>query len=219
MATPPRLVELKCLACQHGHWEIDHDFRGAELVGKRELSYEERTYACPLCSASGTGYQVIQKSPPAFFLQPHDLYPMSVSEFAHWLSIYRTQFPRHKRLGAVGVSWYPGKRRCLHEGRLSRVCTIGQAQGYYLSLANSSPDDERISVCVQGEDAEAVFWIDPMIELEQCYFGFNDNDLKAIRELLSTKEREIRAAWKRFSTYARKAQVKWLTELGATDAV
>ena len=217
MATPPRLVELKCPACQRNHWVIDHDYRGSELVGKRELSYDERTYDCPLCSASGTGHQIIQKSPPAFLLQPHDLYPMSVSEFAHWFSIFRTQFPTHEKLGTVGVSWYPGKEQRLHEARLSRASTIGKVQGSYLSLSNRCPDDERISVCVQRDDGEAEFWIDPIVELDCGYTEFED--LNAIRELLSTTEPEIRAAWKRFSTYARKAQGKWLAKLAATHAV
>lgn len=216
MATPPRLVELKCPVCQHHHWVIDHDYRGSELFGDRELSYDERTYDCPFCSASGTGYQVIQKSPPAFLLQPHDLYPMSVRKFAHWFSIFRTQFPTHEKLGTVGVSWYPGKEQRLHEERLSRASEIGKVQGYYLSLSNISPDDERIRVCVQ-RDGEAHFWIDPIVELDRSYFGFDDNDLNDIRELLSTREPEIRAAWTRFSTYAKEAQGEWLAKLAATE--
>jgi hypothetical protein len=88
-----------------------------------------------------------------------------------------------------------------------------------LSLANRGPDDERIRVCVQGEDAEAIFWMDPLIELDQCYYGFNDDDLKVISGLLSAKEREIRAAWERFSTYGRKAQAKWYAKLEGADAV
>ena len=185
-------------------------------MGERELSYDERTYDCQLCSASGTGHKIIQKSPPAFLLQPHDLYPMRVSEFAHWFSIFRSQFPTHEMMGTVGVSWYPGKEQPLHEARLSHAITIGKVQGYYLSLSNRCPDDERIRVCVQGGGGEAHFWIDPIVELDRSYFGFDDNDLNDIRKLLSTSEPEIRAAWKRFSIYAKKAQDEWLAKLAAT---
>jgi len=48
---------------------------------------------------------------------------------------------------------------------------------------------------------------------------FDDNELNAIRELLSAKEPEIRSSWNRFSTYARKAQGEWLAKLAATHAV
>ena len=68
MATPPRLVELECPKCRHQHWEIDCDFRGAHLVGQRELSYQERTYGCPACNEATAGYRILQRSPPEFFL-------------------------------------------------------------------------------------------------------------------------------------------------------
>jgi hypothetical protein len=106
MATPPRLVELKCPVCHAHHWEIDCDYRGAELVGQKELSYAERTYRCRPCGTSGTGYQVGQKSPPAFFLQPHPMYPMTVEEFDHWVAVVRENFPDHPRLRDLGARWY-----------------------------------------------------------------------------------------------------------------
>jgi hypothetical protein len=111
MATPPRLVELKCPMCHAHHWEIDNDYRGAELVGAKELSYAERTYRCPACGTSGTGYQVGRKSPPEFFLQPHPMYRMTVEEFDHWVAVLREHFPDHPRLGDVGTSWYASGRQ------------------------------------------------------------------------------------------------------------
>jgi hypothetical protein len=219
LSTPPRLVELQCPACQQKHWEIDHDYRGAILVGQRELSYPERTYECPACRASGTGYEVLQRSPPAFLQQPDDKYPMSVEEFGHWLSIFRAQFPTNDRLGSVGISWYPGKRRRVHEWRLSRARTIGTIQEYRLSLSNTTPDDERIRVCVQGHGLEAHFWVDRSVDLDCCYFGVADNDLAVIRDLLGASEAQVRMAWERFSRYARRTQARWLRKLEAANAV
>ena len=103
MATPPRMVELECPNCKHCHWEIDHDYRGSALVGERELSYDERTYDCPACNGATTGYRVLRRSPPEFFLQPHPMYPMTTQDFANWLSLFRTAFPSDERLKSVGV--------------------------------------------------------------------------------------------------------------------
>jgi hypothetical protein len=149
------------------------------------------------------------------------MYPMGLNEFRHWLSIFRTQFPADKRLESLGVSWYPGRSQRLHEEQLSQARTIGSGQDYRLFISNSGPDDERIRVGVQGRrqcPAEAYFWLDPEIELDQCYFGFDDNDLKAIHNLLSAKEAEIRAAWQRFSKYAKQTQAEWLAKLETTPA-
>ncbi len=213
MPTPPRLVELQCPGCQRSHWEIDHDCRAAKLVGDRELSYGERTYRCPLCDAPRTGYQVLQQSPPAFFLQPHDLYPMSVAEFGRWLAVFRMQFPKAETLKAVGISWYPGRRRCLHEWRLTRARRIAPERGYLLALSNAGPDDERIRVGVQRAGGEAHFWMNPVVELDRCYHGFTAEELEVIRDLLATREPAIRAAWERFSARARQAQTHWLARL------
>jgi hypothetical protein len=122
MSTPPRLVQLQCPACQAHHWEIDCDYRGAELVGKKELSYAERTYRCPNCGTSGTGYQVSLKSPPAFFLQPHPMYPMSAEEFDHWVAVLREHFPDHPLLRELGTRWYVPRRRRRH--RLRNVTAL-----------------------------------------------------------------------------------------------
>jgi len=107
MATPPRLVELECPKCRHQHWEIDCDFRGAHLVGQRELSYQERTYGCPACNEATAGYRILQRSPPEFFLQPHDLYPMTRAEFDHWVGILETHFPDHPTLSRLGTTFRP----------------------------------------------------------------------------------------------------------------
>ena len=107
MATPLRLVELQCPRCGGGHWELDNDYRGADLFGGRELSYPERTYTCPVCGTSGTNYSVLQKGPSEFFLQPAPLYPMSVADFEHWVSILRANFPNNHLLGELGKTFFP----------------------------------------------------------------------------------------------------------------
>lgn len=104
MATPPRLVKLQCPACHAIHWEIDHDYRSDDPEG--ELSYAERVYKCPTCGTMGRGYEVREKSPPEFFLQPHPMYPMSVDEFDRWVAVLRENFPDHPRLRDLGTRWY-----------------------------------------------------------------------------------------------------------------
>ena len=104
VATPPRLVKLQCPACHVHHWEIDHDYRGES--GPQELSYAERNYRCPACGTMGTGYLVGDKSPPACFLQPHPMYPMSVDEFDRWVAVLRENFPHDPRLRDLGTRWY-----------------------------------------------------------------------------------------------------------------
>lgn len=214
MVTPIRLVLLECPRCQATEliFHTDHTGRPG---GDNCLEIGDRPGG--FCSQCGreAGLRVKEQAPPELFLQPHDLYPMTVAEFAHWFSILRTHFPTDERLATVGVFWYPGKRRCLHEGRLSRACSIGQAQHYHLSLSNRSPDDKRVRVCIQRAGAEAHFWIDPAVELHRCYYGFDEHELKVIGDLLATKEPEIRAAWQRFSTYARQSRARWLAKLQA----
>ena len=168
MSTPPRMVEIACPRCQHLHWEIDRDFRGSALVGQRELPYHGRTYECPACHEAPTGFRVLRQSPPAFFLQPHPMYPMSTREFAHWLAIFRVQFPSDYRLGSVGVFWYPGESGQEQEMKLRDTRQVGAAGGYRLTLSNRSPEDKRIRVCVQGRGgSEAHFWCGPEVELDQ----------------------------------------------------
>jgi hypothetical protein len=212
MATPPCMVELRCPNCQYRHWEIDHDYRGSELVGQRELSYEERIYKCPECKEARAGYRVLQKSPPEFFLQPHAMYPMTTGDFAHWLSVFRAQFPSHGRLNSVGVFWYPGEAGNQQERKLHDARTVGTFQGYRLSLSNDNPDDKRIRVCVQGR-GEAHFWCGSGVVLDKCYFGFEEADLEKIRDLLVARDSDIRLAWRRFSNEAHEARAKWLPKL------
>ena len=212
MATPPRMVEVECPNCKHSHWEIDCDYRGSELAGERELSYDDRTYDCPACSGATTGYRVLRKSPPDFFLQPHPMYPMATQDFANWLSVFRTVFPSDERLNSVGVFWYPGEAGEEQERKLHDACAVGTVQGYRLSLSNRSPDDERIRVCVQGK-GEAYFWCGSGVDLDRCYFGFEADELEQIRLLLDARTADIRRAWQRFSTEAKKARAKWLPTL------
>jgi hypothetical protein len=74
MATPVRLVKLKCPHCFASHWVTDNDFRGSSLMGERELDYDERTYACPRCAKSGPGFHVLRKTPVALTLNAHWLF-------------------------------------------------------------------------------------------------------------------------------------------------
>jgi len=106
-ATPPRLVELECPKCQATHWEIDHDYRGMD--GYYE-PYEKRVYECPNCRHSGTGYHVLEKSPPEFFLQPHPMYPMSQADFDFWVSVLRKHFPDHPMLQKLGSGFKPNTK-------------------------------------------------------------------------------------------------------------
>src|SRR4051812_8193927 len=105
MLTPPRLAKLHCPTCHMTHWEIDSDYRGADLIGQKELTYEERTYHCRGCGTAKTGYVVEEKSPPSLFLQPSSMYPMSVAEFELWVAVLRQHFPNHPRLQDVGNRW------------------------------------------------------------------------------------------------------------------
>ena len=105
--TPPRLVELNCPACSQAHWEIDCDFR--DMDSSDEVPYECREYRCPHCERNGAGYSVGEKSPPAFFLQPHPLHPMEREEFDRWVAVLREHFPRDPMLQQLGKDWRPGK--------------------------------------------------------------------------------------------------------------
>jgi hypothetical protein len=108
------MVQLRCPSCRSPHWVIDCDFRGAELIGKKELTFAERTYSCPSCRYSGQGYAVLQKSPPEFFMQPHGLYPMSQQDFDQWVDVLKENFPNDPMLDSLNKDWYPSgesKRR------------------------------------------------------------------------------------------------------------
>jgi len=208
------MVELKCPRCRHRHWQIDNDFRGSALVGQRELSYKERTYACPACGEASTGYRVLQRSPPEFFLQPHPMYRMTTRKFARWLAVFRAQFPSDERLRSVGVFWYPGEAGDEQKWKLHDACQVGTVRGYRLSLSNHSPDDERIRVCVQWEGGEAHFWCGSHAELDRCYFGLERaGEIETIRELLAARAPDIRQAWQRFSQEAKDAREQWLPKL------
>ena len=111
MATPGRLVELRCPRCGGVHWEIDNDHRGMAFLRKRELLYPEREYRCPRCQISGTGYEVVRKGPSEFFLQPHPVYPMTQSDFDYWLTVLKENMPEHPKLKDAYRNWYPGAGR------------------------------------------------------------------------------------------------------------
>ncbi len=107
MATPPRLVKLECPGCHETHWEIDHDYRGADLLGGTELDYPDRPYSCSGCKRHGSGWSVREKSPPAFLLQPHPMYPMRWAEFDHWTGVLKEHFPDHPLVPDIGNEFRP----------------------------------------------------------------------------------------------------------------
>jgi hypothetical protein len=107
MATPLRLSEVECPRCHGAKWILDNDYHGADLVGGVERGYPERSYACDGCGWSGAGWSVRQQAPPAFLLQPHELYPMTRAEFDRWVAILRANFPDHRSLAELGKSFFP----------------------------------------------------------------------------------------------------------------
>jgi len=108
VATPARLVQLECPRCAASHWVIDSDYRGAELLGRPELSYRQRTYTCSSCHQTGEGHRVLSQSPPEFFLQPHRLYPMTADDFDYWVGVLQEHFPDHPMLAQLNREWRPG---------------------------------------------------------------------------------------------------------------
>ena len=87
-------------------WVIDSDFRGIDGV---MLPYDQRRYACPHCRHDGSGCDTGATVAAEFLLQPHDLYPMTLTAFDYWVKMLRAQFPDHPHLARLGR-------------RLCRVC-------------------------------------------------------------------------------------------------
>ena len=104
MSSPGRLTELHCPVCQQISWVIDHDYRGMDGV---MLPYDERRYACARCGYDGSGWTLGQQSPAWFLLQPHDLFPMTQSDFDYWVGILKTHFPAHPKLSGLGTTFLP----------------------------------------------------------------------------------------------------------------
>jgi hypothetical protein len=106
--TPPRLIELQCPSCSGKHWVIDSDVRGSEMV--TGVPEEPHKYRCPKCGHDGPDHRVLRKSPPEFFLQPHQMYPMTQKDFDYWVAILKEHFPDDRLLAELGKSWRPGKK-------------------------------------------------------------------------------------------------------------
>jgi hypothetical protein len=147
--TPARLVKLQCPQCQQPHWEIDHDFRGSPLAGQEELGYSERVYACPACEANTAGWEVKEASPPEFLLQPHDMYPMTQSEFDYWVEILETHFPDHPRLAELGRKFYP----CTPEEAYARKHDVVEMRDQQMTLRHlPNFDDALMWLKLQGRE-------------------------------------------------------------------
>jgi hypothetical protein len=83
---------------------MDSDFKG--MNGGAFVDYSDRKYKCPKCDYQAAGYNVLQKSPPEFLLQPHRLYPMSKKQFNYWLRILKENFPDDHRLTSTKFQPY-----------------------------------------------------------------------------------------------------------------
>lgn len=57
-----------------------------------------------------------------------------------------------------------------------------------------SREEARMHVHVQSAEAEAKFWMEPQIELDQN-LGFPDREVGRILKLLEDRQGEIRQAW------------------------
>ena len=69
MATPARLVRLRCPRCIAGHSVVDNDFRASHILGQKDLDYQERTYECAKCGETGPGFRVQVRTPVALTLR------------------------------------------------------------------------------------------------------------------------------------------------------
>ena len=179
------------------------------------VKYPDRDYVCPACGHRGPSYSVKQASPPEFFLQPHDMYPMRRRDFKFWLTAMRTHLPDSEKLRDLGISWYPGTRRAAHDDRLDREIVMGPR--YLLRFYPRLGLEERpIHVFAQGMwdlSGEAIFSIDPSIELVRNVYGFDESELERIREFISEHEAKIRAAWPSYRTYVENCRAEWLAIL------
>ena len=102
--TPPRLNELSCPTCKQTSWVIDSDYRGMDGV---MIPYKQREYSCKRCGNASPGWTLMQQSPTAFLLQPHDMYPMTQANFDHWVTILKANFPDHPLLADLGKGFVP----------------------------------------------------------------------------------------------------------------
>lgn len=144
------------------------------------------------------------------------MYPMRVSDFAHWLHIFRLHFPSDETLQALGLSWYPGEPQDDHDDALemSRKIDIRNKQGYRFWISNTGPDDGAILVGAMTKGDEAYFRTDGSLE-DALPCGLDDKQLVEVTELLKAHSGEIRTAWKRFIDAARPAQARWMAILEA----
>jgi hypothetical protein len=92
------MVELRCPSCLNPHWEIDCDYREASLLGLQELSYFERTYFCPHCQLTHSGFTVIRKSPPEFLPPTASPLPDAPDEFRQLGCVVTPEFPQAPEL-------------------------------------------------------------------------------------------------------------------------
>ena len=74
------------------------------------------------------------------------------------------------------------------------VCTPTVFREGGIRVSFFSREETRMHVHVQSAEAEAKFWMEPTIELDEN-FGFPDREVGRILKLLKDRESEIRKAW------------------------
>jgi hypothetical protein len=109
MATPARLVVLACPRCRATACIFHNDYGGMPGQDYRLEIGDQAGGPCSKCGCEA-GLRVKQQAPPEFFLQPHDLYPMTQQEFDYWVGVLREHLPDHPKLKALGTTWYAGRR-------------------------------------------------------------------------------------------------------------
>ena len=143
---------------------------------------------------------------------------MSIPDFVYWLRLFRAHFPNDSQLSVLGIEWYPGAPQLETDVRLDLAREVGSYSGYHVFVSNSGIiDGAGISVCVQGE-GEAVFRVGSSIDLEKCWFGFNERQLDDISDLLSAHREEIVLAWERFRAFAKPIRDRRLAALDEVSA-
>src|SRR5262249_10144319 len=111
-------VLLECPRCRATSCIYHTDHTGGP-GGDNYLNIGDRAGgSCSKCGPEAP-LTVKQQAPPAFFVQPHDLYPMSQEEFDYWVAVLREHHPEDRKLQDLGKTWYAGRRAGLL-GRLRR---------------------------------------------------------------------------------------------------
>jgi hypothetical protein len=72
--------------------------------------------------------------------------------------------------------------------------TVFRAAGFRFYFF--SREEPRMHVHVQGQSGEAKFWLEPAVELAQC-FGLSRREINEALLLIQGHENDIRIAWRK----------------------